>query len=129
NESSEPNVFIINDVTADDAGSYRYTVSNSWATDLVAQISPIAVQVIDIQGPAFTGARYNGIISSVTWRTDKAYGVEGEDLEGTYLFDYDDKYQIEDATFADPVFGPIPGYNVQGNKFRLTGMSYDPNGN
>ncbi|MFN7600718.1 MAG: hypothetical protein ACK5R0_04900, partial [Bacteroidota bacterium] len=40
----------------------------------------------------------------------------------------DDKYQIKEANFSDPVFA-LNGYETQGNKYRLANMSYDPNGN
>jgi RHS repeat-associated protein len=40
----------------------------------------------------------------------------------------DDKYQIQEANFSEPVFA-LNGYRPQGNRYRLTNMSYDPNGN
>jgi len=45
---------------------------------------------------------YNGIITSMRWRTDKVYGTTEEEFRGMYVFDYDDKYQIKDASWATP---------------------------
>jgi RHS repeat-associated protein/uncharacterized delta-60 repeat protein len=129
NESSDPKVFIINNADVDEAGPYRYRVSNSWIPQLVVQSPPIAVQIVDPEGPDHTGALYNGIITSVSWRTEKAYQSGDEDLDGTFIYTYDNKYQIKEAMFGKPGFGSTPGYTPQGNQFRLAGMNYDPNGN
>ncbi len=73
-------------------------------------------------------ALYNGMISSVRWRTAEAYGTDAGDFIGMYVYDYDDKYQILDASWAIPDF-TLNTFQLDGNRFRLTDMKYDPNGN
>jgi len=78
---------------------------------------------------------YNGLITSAAWRTTAPgegvthIGSPGSDnLKGMYLYEYDDKYQFQDASWAEPDFGTHT-FIMQGQKYRVTGMAYDPNGN
>jgi hypothetical protein len=71
---------------------------------------------------------YNGLITSVQWRTDEAYSAGTGDYYGQYKYVYDDKYQLLEADYAD--FNKTTRmFEAAGNNYRLTGMSYDPNGN
>jgi RHS repeat-associated protein len=128
NESTTANIFEVNNVTADDAGIYRYTVTNSWLAGILFESGDIQVTITDALSPATTTRLYNGSITSVRWRTDKANGVEGQDLTGMYRYTYDEKYQVTDASFAT-VNHTTNTFSTEGNKYRLTGMEYDPNGN
>lgn len=71
---------------------------------------------------------FNGTITSMRWNTEKAYATEGEDYKGMYFFNYDEKYQIKEAQWADPNF-VLNNFSLADNQFRLANMSYDPNGN
>lgn len=71
---------------------------------------------------------YNGIISSVRWRTEHVQGTGEGDLEGMYVFDYDKKYQIREAQWAVPDF-TLNTFTSGGNNFKVKDISYDPNGN
>jgi RHS repeat-associated protein len=106
--------------------SYRWRMTNSLVTGLTLESKPIELTVVDALRTTPATPLYNGIISTARWRTSKAYGVEGEDLTGMYVFDYDDKYQIRDASWATHTSA---WYSFSGNKYRVTGMDYDPNGN
>ncbi len=128
NESTIANVFEVTSVTAADAGIYRYTVTNSWLADIRYESGEIEVTVTDALSAGKASRLYNGLITSARWRTDKANGVEGSDLTGMYLYSYDDRYQITDATFATVNY-TTNTFSADGNKYRLTGMEYDPNGN
>ncbi len=70
---------------------------------------------------------YNGLIGAMRWHTDKAYSTADTDYEGQYQFQYDEKYQILAAFWSKPNFSN--GSFALESKFRLSGMSYDPNGN
>jgi RHS repeat-associated protein len=71
---------------------------------------------------------YNGLITSMRWRTAKPYVVTGSDLQGMYSFDYDEKYQLKEAQFynINPVLGT---FSMAGNQLRESNLRYDPNGN
>ena len=125
NQSSVPNQFIRTNSQDGDAGTYRYTVTNSWVPNLSFESGPIEVLTSDAPVTS-VNALYNGIITSVRWRTDKAYGTSEEDYSGMYVYEYDDKYQIKDASWASQDLAGAVSFE---NKFRLTGMEYDPNGN
>jgi hypothetical protein len=73
-------------------------------------------------------ALYNGLIASTSWRTERAATVSDQDFTGMYLYDYDDKYQIKEANWAEPNF-VANTYALSNNRFRLAAMQYDPNGN
>jgi len=125
NQSGTPNHFIRSSGVESDEGTYRYTVTNSWVPGLTFQSGEIQVAIGDAYASS-AKALYNGTITAMRWRTDKAYSVAGAtDFEGMYVFDYDDKYQIKDASWGKSVDGVVS----LNNKFRLTGMEYDPNGN
>jgi RHS repeat-associated protein len=71
---------------------------------------------------------YNGLISAVRWRTDKPFQVAGTEFKGMQIYKYDEKYQLKDAVWADPNH-TLNTFNYVGNMFRVTGLTYDPNGN
>lgn len=113
--------------TVADEGIYQWRATNSvYPWPMVLQSTEIEAR----QGPSATDSQvlYNGLITTARWRTDKAEGVAGLGFKGMYHYTYDDKYQIKEANFSDPVFA-LNGYETQGNKYRLANMSYDPNGN
>jgi RHS repeat-associated protein len=75
---------------------------------------------------------YNGLISSVRWRTDKAYEVQGADFKGMYIYTYDDRDQLKSAEWAipNPAFTSYTQDKTKfGSMFRTSDMTYDPNGN
>lgn len=110
------------------AGFYRWTITHSELT-LTLRSGEIEVRSTDAEkSNSHAIPLYNGLISSIRWRTTKAYDAEGPDMEGMYVYEYDDKYQIRDASWAD-ANNTLNTYTARGNKFRLTGMSYDANGN
>ncbi len=126
NEAANDKSFIIGSATDEIAGSYRYRVSNSWVTDLVFEGGPIDVQITDPVSTDPIKPLYNGMITAVRWRTSKPHGVDGDEFSGMYVFTYDEKYQVKDASWASHNAGMV---SYSGNKFRLTGMEYDANGN
>ena len=125
------NPFIIEYVSPAQAGKYRYSVSNTWLPAFVFSSGEITVTITDAVSGVEAKRFYNGIISAVRWRTDKPYKVSAASgLEGIYTYSYDDKYQIKDATWGTAGIGPFDQPVVlYDNKYRLTGMEYDPNGN
>jgi RHS repeat-associated protein len=126
NESSAPNIFLITNPSADRSGSYRYRIRNTWLPDLDIQSGTFDVQITDAVLTGTIKPLYNGIITAARWRTTKAFAVPGEDLKGMYVYDYDEKYQIKDGSWA--TYDDI-SFSYAGNQHRLTGMSYDANGN
>ena len=130
NQSQEFDKFIIADPVAEDAGIYRYRVTNTKITALTITSNPITVQTVDglpVETPSENGL-YNGLITSVQWRTDEAYSAGTGDYYGQYKYAYDDKYQLKEANYAD--FNKTTRmFESAGNNYRLNGMSYDPNGN
>ncbi|MFM9841176.1 MAG: RHS repeat-associated core domain-containing protein [Cyclobacteriaceae bacterium] len=110
-------------------GIYRYKITNTWLGDFEVTSDPVTVTITDpISATTSAPVLYNGLITTARWRTDKAYQVAGEDFSGMYHYDYDEKYQLKEALFAKPNFAANT-YVMQGNTYRLTAMSYDPNGN
>jgi RHS repeat-associated protein len=72
---------------------------------------------------------YNGNVASTRWRTEKVFGVaNAKDFRGMFNFDYDGKYQIHGAEFQDVNF-ELNSFSSAENVFRLSDISYDPNGN
>lgn len=124
NEAADDKSFIIESATEGIAGTYRYRVSNSWVTDLVFESGPIEVQITEAVSTEPIKPLYNGMITAVRWRTSKPHAVD--EFSGMYVYSYDDKYQIKDASWATYNAGLV---SYTGNKFRLTGMEYDANGN
>jgi RHS repeat-associated protein len=108
-------------------GKYRYTLTNT-GTAQTLESEPFDVYLTDplpIIGP---NALFNGLITGMHWRTDlPAENVtpgSPTTYAGRYNFTYDAKYQIQEANYSGPL---ALGFST--NKFRLTNMSYDPNGN
>lgn len=128
NQSIIAGVFEIRNTAADAGGTYRYTVTNSWMPAIRFESGDITVTITDALASASVKAMYNGMITSVRWRTSKANGVNGTDLTGMYLYSYDDRYQIKDASFGQVNY-TTNTYALENNAFRVTGMDYDLNGN
>jgi RHS repeat-associated protein len=130
NQSSSPDVFEIASPAATDAGIYRYKVTTSKITALAIISNAITVQTVDalpVVSPS-DNVLYNGLITSVQWRTDEAYSSSTGDYYGQYQYAYDDKYQLAEANYAD--FNKTTSmFEPAGNNYRLTGMTYDANGN
>jgi len=130
NEDASGQTFKKSNVSSVDIGIYRWKMTNSIVTGLVLESEPIQVQALDTP-PASNHkikALYNGLITAVSWRTDEASESGEGDYTGMYLYEYDDKYQIREANWAVPNH-TLNTFTMAGNVFRLTGMSYDPNGN
>ncbi|SHG77987.1 RHS repeat-associated core domain-containing protein [Chryseolinea serpens] len=76
---------------------------------------------------------FNGLISSIRWRTETPFGLKENDFTGGYTFVYDQKGQIKDASWADLDLTTSQlvetGDGTRSNKFRVTNLSYDANGN
>ncbi len=108
---------------------YRCRVENTWLE--VVRISEELVLVKDDLPPA--GDRrpqdlYDGSISAMAWRTEPVHRTGGTDTTGLYFFDYDEKYQLKEALWGRPELN-FKGYTRGGNRYRVTGLDYDPNGN
>jgi RHS repeat-associated protein len=130
NQSSSPDAFVLSSPVATDAGIYRYKVTTSKIAALSIVSNPVSVQTVDalpVTSPS-ENTLYNGLITSVQWRTDEAYSSGTGDYYGQYRYAYDDKYQLLEANYAD--FNKTTRmFEPAGNNYRLTGMGYDPNGN
>lgn len=129
NQSSSPDVFVINSPVATDAGIYRYKVTTSKIPALSIISNTITVQTVDaLPVSSSEDILYNGLITSVQWRTDEAYSSGTGDYYGQYQYAYDDKYQLLEANYAD--FNRTTNmFETADNSYRLTGMRYDANGN
>jgi RHS repeat-associated protein len=71
---------------------------------------------------------YNGLISSVRWRTETPFGLPKNDFNGGYVYTYDERSQVVDATWADQDLTSRQ-LVAKSDKFRTTNLDYDPNGN
>ncbi|MFN7233346.1 MAG: hypothetical protein ACK5SS_08100, partial [Cyclobacteriaceae bacterium] len=112
------------------AGNYRYRVSSTRVPGLMLSSEPIIVATTEVftASPSVGQALYNGNITAMTWRTDPAYATGTSGYKGMFLYEYDDRYQIKEAQFANPNFSANT-FALEGNRFRETGFTYDPNGN
>ncbi|MBT1686910.1 LamG-like jellyroll fold domain-containing protein [Dawidia soli] len=120
--------YSVPNVTVPVAGFYRWTITHP-TLPLTLKSGEIEVRITDaVKASTQAIPVYNGLISAVRWRTSKAYGAEGVDLTGMYIYEYDDKYQVLDASWAD-VNNTLNTYSMSGNKYRISGMAYDANGN
>ncbi|MCD9017903.1 LamG-like jellyroll fold domain-containing protein [Parachryseolinea silvisoli] len=128
NADASQQTYRIPNVTRDAAAVYRWKNENT-RLGMTLQSDETDVRITDVERSGNQATpMYNGLATSVRWRTAKAQGTEGTDLTGMYLYEYDDRYQIRDASWAE-VNNTLNTYSMGGNKFRLTGMSYDANGN
>ncbi|MEO1049325.1 MAG: LamG-like jellyroll fold domain-containing protein [Bacteroidota bacterium] len=115
-----------------DGKRYRCAINNNWLTALTIYSSEFRVNYIGDEPPVNYDVQplYNGTITSMQWRTDRPDGVAEDDFEdngwGTYLFEYDDQYQLTGA-----LWGTRNGLqiSVDNNRYRLNRLAYDPNGN
>ena len=73
-------------------------------------------------------AQYNGVIASARWSTEEAYGTGQGKFSGMYSYTYDEKYQVKEATWANPNFS-LNTFTTAGDKYRVSNMAYDANGN
>lgn len=126
NQDATQKTFTRNVPSISDHGYYRWRMTNTVIGGYTLFSEPIYVS--DLSSLDQSKTLYNGLITAASWRTDKAYGVNGEDLTGMYLYDYDEKYQLKEAVFATPNF-TAGTYKLAGNSYRVGGMEYDPNGN
>jgi RHS repeat-associated protein len=96
------------------------------------QVTVIASGCPNTSSGHFVGVKvepnFNGLISSIRWRTDKAHEVTGSEYKGMYIYHYDQKYQIKEATWAIPDF-TLNTFSYAANTFRVSDLGYDPNGN
>ncbi|MCA4900649.1 MAG: fibronectin type III domain-containing protein, partial [Cytophagales bacterium] len=126
NQDATQKTFTKSNPTAADEGNYRWSMTNTLVTGMTLQSAPI--QVNQLSSLTSAPVLYNGLITTARWRTDKAYGTTDSELSGMYLYDYDEKYQLKEAVFARQN-SSANGYVLDGNNYRLSGMTYDPNGN
>jgi len=112
-----------------DAGTYRWTMTDDYAPWLTIISGEITVNVSGELDTSPVNRRFNGLITSVRWRTDKVHDATGDGFKGMYLYSYNDKYQIKDARWTDDYNETLGTYSLGGSKFRESGMTYDPNGN
>jgi RHS repeat-associated protein len=127
NENATQQTYQNSNVTNVVDGNYRWTATNTLVTGLTLQSKDIIVKAGDAAATGGVKPLYNGLITSVRWHTDKPQDAT-EDLNGMYLYSYDDKYQIANASWTEPNH-VLNTFSHADNKYRLTGMSYDPNGN
>ncbi|SKC85190.1 RHS repeat-associated core domain-containing protein [Ohtaekwangia koreensis] len=130
NEDASGQTFKKTAVSSADIGIYRWKMTNTIVTGLVLESEPIKVQALDTPPASNHTVKplYNGLITAVSWRTDEAHETGKGDYTGMYLYEYDDKYQIKEANWA-VANHTLNTFTMSDNMFRLTGMSYDPNGN
>lgn len=128
NQSADATDFIIHPADGTHSGLYRYTITNSWVSATPIQSESVEITLTDPVNDSPLQRGYNGMIASVRWKTEQPHGVSEGPFTGMYLYSYDEKYQIRDATWAGDF--SLTGYSISGNnQYRLTGMNYDPNGN
>ncbi len=118
--------------TISNAGIYHYKMTDATVqAGMTITSDPITVNITDSenQNGSYLGtALYNGNITAAAWHTEAAYATGNADYNGMYLYKYDDKYQIQEAQYANPNFGNMT-FALAGNTFREFGYTYDPNGN
>jgi RHS repeat-associated protein len=128
NQDATQKTYLRNTPATTEQGFYRWKMTNTLITGVTLYSDPIYSG--ELSTLEQTKTLYNGLITAASWRTDKAYGTNGSDLTGMYLYDYDEKYQLKEAVFAIPNFSASRyTYTLAGNNYRLSGMEYDPNGN
>jgi RHS repeat-associated protein len=127
NEDTSLKTFRKSNCTSGDAGLYRWTLTNSRVTGTISS-QEIQVMLTDALPITSAKALYNGLITAARWRTDAAYASGETEFSGMNTYDYDEKYQIKEANWSD-VNHTLNTYTSSGNKYRLTGMTYDANGN
>lgn len=123
---------------------YRCSVSNSWVSGISGYSSTFVLKDVDVDDTPTTDpnpgageetveatALYDGTISAMAWRTDEAFATETGETKGMYLFEYDNKYQLKGAVFADPTFNSNGNhtFEMSSNIYRVSNLNYDHNGN
>jgi RHS repeat-associated protein len=130
NENTTQQTYKKSAVTTAINGYYRWRMTNTRVTGLTLECEPIEIQAVDpVPTNPNNPALFNGIIASAQWHTESpVLEASTDNLKGMYVYDYDDKYQIADASFATPNF-LLNTYATEENKYRVTNLAYDPNGN
>ncbi|HEY5750848.1 MAG TPA: RHS repeat-associated core domain-containing protein, partial [Chryseolinea sp.] len=126
NEDATGQTFTVSNATTSAYGTYRWTMTDVKVPSLTLQSGEF--EVLSIDASTISSGLYNGLISSVSWRTDEAYLSGEEGFKGVYRYQYDDKYQIKDSRWGTPNSN-WDGFADGANTFRVTGLNYDPNGN
>ncbi|MCZ8023770.1 MAG: RHS repeat-associated core domain-containing protein, partial [Cytophagales bacterium] len=109
-------------------GKYRFKITNpKFTSPFIGGVTEIVLtDALPVGEP---NALYNGLITSARWQTAQVYGSLDGNLQGRYVYTYDDKYQIKDASMT-PISADLSSYqNTISNTYRVTGLDYDPNGN
>ncbi|NOS94632.1 MAG: hypothetical protein HOP30_22195, partial [Cyclobacteriaceae bacterium] len=131
NQDATQKTFLRNVPVANDNGYYRWKMTNTLFSGTTLFSEPIYVGELSTLEESKT--LYNGLITAASWRTETplsslSFGEGRGEVTGMYLYDYDEKYQLKEAVFANPDF-TAGTYTLAGNNYRLAGMEYDPNGN
>ncbi|MFN8843786.1 MAG: leucine-rich repeat domain-containing protein [Chryseotalea sp.] len=127
-QSASKNVFLIANANSSHTGKYRFKITNpKFTSPFIGGVTEIVLtDALPVGEP---NALYNGLITSARWQTVKVYGSSDLSLSGRYVYTYDDKYQIKDASMT-PISADLSSYqNTISNTYRVTGLDYDPNGN
>ncbi|MCZ8023359.1 MAG: RHS repeat-associated core domain-containing protein, partial [Cytophagales bacterium] len=109
-------------------GKYRFKITNpKFTSPFIGGVTEIVLtDALPVGEP---NALYNGLITSARWQTAQVHGSLDGNLQGRYVYTYDDKYQIKDASMT-PISADLSSYqNTISNTYRVTGLEYDPNGN
>jgi len=108
---------------------FRCKITNTWVADVTIYSSTFEVtESLENTPDDFTlEPLYNGNITSMKWRTSEPHATTAGEYEGSYLFSYDDKYQLTEANWG--VESPTGLVATNTNKYRVTGLEYDANGN
>lgn len=124
-EDPTKRIFRISNAPATVVGQYRWRMTSTRVPNITLESPAIEVISVDpIPSQNTTKGLFNGLISALHWRTDEAYQTGTGDYHGMYLYTYDEKYQLKEANWVNPL-----NLSERSNKFRVTGMAYDPNGN
>ncbi|MTI20251.1 hypothetical protein E1176_04390 [Fulvivirga sp. RKSG066] len=125
NNANDKNYRVLDALVGD---KFRCEMTNSHVSGVTIYSSTFEVkELLDDTPDDFTlTPLYNGNITAIKWRTAQPEGTTEEAFEGIYLFDYDEKYQLKEGIWG--VDGPT-GIETNTNKYRLTGLTYDLNGN
>ncbi|MCG8385706.1 MAG: hypothetical protein MJA30_09210, partial [Cytophagales bacterium] len=110
-------------------GFYRYVSTHPWFPGLTITSAEVEVKMRATPPAVGYAPRplYNGTITSMAWHTSEVEGAANSSRSGMYLLDYDEKYQLKDAVWADP--GAGGRYTTGNNRYRVHNLSYDLNGN
>ena len=110
-------------------GFYRYVSTHPWFPGLTITSAEVEVKMRATAPGVDYAPRplYNGTITGMAWHTGEVEGAANSSRSGMYLLDYDGKYQLKDAVWAEP--GEGGRYTTGDNRYRVHNLSYDLNGN